>query len=223
MTPPSFESGRFRAKAAIYSVAAVALVDMATVALDFRRLVLLSRLTAVFQPEQLLQIAYHGPSIAFARLRLVFICIAGIRFLMWFHRAHRNLPALGASHLSYSPKWAVWGFFIPFVNLVRPAEVAVEIWKASDPEAGGEDWARLRAPRHILVWWGLFLLSGLSAWMLLSLTHQLEDIADLTDWLMVSALQNFIDVAAAVFAILMLRDIDSRQEKKSSLQKAGQS
>ena len=47
--------------------------------------------------------------------------------LMWVHRAYRNLPALGARDMAYSPGWAVGWWFIPFLNLVRPYQVVREI------------------------------------------------------------------------------------------------
>jgi len=56
-----------------------------------------------------------------------------VAFLMWMHRAHRNLPALGAQNLKYSPGWAVGGWFVPFLNLVRPYQVMGEIWRESKP------------------------------------------------------------------------------------------
>ena len=54
-----------------------------------------------------------------ARQGLIAVCqmgvftAASIAFLMWFHRAHRNLPALKAGILKYSPGWAGGGFFVP--------------------------------------------------------------------------------------------------------------
>ena len=52
-------------------------------------------------------------------LRLLTILLGGaflttsIAFLMWIHRVQRNLPALGAGSLRFSPGWAVAYFFIP--------------------------------------------------------------------------------------------------------------
>src|SRR5438093_12382214 len=54
-------------------------------------------------------------------------------FLTWLQRAYRNLPALHATELRYTPGWAVGSWFIPLVNLFAPHQVVSELWKASDP------------------------------------------------------------------------------------------
>ncbi|HMA36213.1 MAG TPA: DUF4328 domain-containing protein [Chloroflexia bacterium] len=77
---------------------------------------------------------------------------AGVLFLIWIYRAHRNLPALGAACLKYSPGWAVGGFFVPFVSLVLPFRVMAEIWKASQPEGNLADdvvWQGIDTPMRL--------------------------------------------------------------------------
>lgn len=49
-----------------------------------------------------------------------------VAFLVWFRRAYRNLPALGAESLRFSSGWAVGAWFVPFLNLVRPKQLADE-------------------------------------------------------------------------------------------------
>jgi hypothetical protein len=51
-----------------------------------------------------------------------FICSAVV-FCRWFHLAVRHATALGA-HVGYTPAGAVGSWFIPFVNLVRPFQIA---------------------------------------------------------------------------------------------------
>src|SRR5689334_7274535 len=58
--------------------------------------------------------------------KLALLVATAVAFLIWFHRAHKNLPALGARELKYTPGWAVGGFFVPLLNLVRPADVMRE-------------------------------------------------------------------------------------------------
>jgi hypothetical protein len=54
-------------------------------------------------------------------------------FLAWFYRAYRNLAALDAKRLQYSPASAVWWWFVPFANLWMPYDAASEIWSFSRP------------------------------------------------------------------------------------------
>jgi len=91
-----------------------------------------------------------------------------VAFLVWFRRTHQNLPALGVRGLKYSPGWAVGGFFVPFLNLVRPLQVMREVWHGSDPAGLERDEApngraardQLGTPSLVVGWWSLFLITG---------------------------------------------------------------
>jgi len=54
---------------------------------------------------------------------IVLLIGAAVTFLVWFHRVDKNLSALGGRDLKYTPGWAMGGFFVPFLNLVRPSQV----------------------------------------------------------------------------------------------------
>ena len=99
-----------------------------------------------------------------AIILVVLLIASAITFLVWFYKARRNLPALGADDCKYSRGWAVGGFFVPFLNLIRPLQVMREVWHASDPEEERLPTPiQMQARRQItpsLVgwWWALFLL-----------------------------------------------------------------
>jgi len=95
----------------------------------------------------------------------------GVAFLIWFHRAHRNLRSFRSGPFAFTPASAVGSFFIPFVNLVRPYEAMRELWQATDPIVRPFDegphglvpvgwlvpsWWLLFAGRAILSWFALF-------------------------------------------------------------------
>jgi len=102
-------------------------------------------------------------------LQVVVSVGTAIAFLMWFHRAYKNLPALGGRQLKYSPGWAVGGFFVPFLNLARPLQVMREVWHGSDPSGLERDLLPegpalrnyLGTPTLMGWWWGLFLVTSL--------------------------------------------------------------
>lgn len=85
---------------------------------------------------------------------------AAITFLMWLHRCYRNLPALGATELRFSPRWAVGWWFVPLANFVQPVRVVIEVWQASNAAQGQNTRAgraRLGTPLRIWLWWGLWV------------------------------------------------------------------
>jgi hypothetical protein len=148
-------------------------------------------------------------------LQVVVWLITAVLFLRWMHRAHRNLPALGARQLQYSPGWAVGGFFVPFLCLVRPFQVMREIWKASDPAVlDGAAWHDTDTSPLVGWWWALFLTAGF-------VTHFVGRMAAggshaeafLTmSWWLVAA--NVLSALAAVLAMQVVRTIDRRQREK---------
>lgn len=80
-------------------------------------------------------------------------------FVIWTYAARSNLRSLGARRLEYTTAWAVTGWWIPILNLIRPYQVIREIWKASDP--GTTDpvaWKQVPSPRLLRLWWIFVLL-----------------------------------------------------------------
>ena len=145
---------------------------------------------------------------------LVFI-ITSIFFLVWIHRAHHNLPALGATGLKYSPGWAVGGFFVPFLNLVRPFQVMTEIWKASDPAISvGSSWQDGPSSPIIGQWWGAHLASGAIGWFSFRSASEAGTIDSLlnTSWILLIA--DIATIVAALLAMRMIKAINARQELK---------
>jgi hypothetical protein len=121
-----------------------------------------------------------------------------VAFCMWIHRVYRNLPALGAGGLRFSPRNAVGGWFVPILNWWYPYKVVREVWQQSAP--AGQGWALLK------VWWALWLLANYVA----TLVYRLGGSNDVLD-----AITNAIVVAAAISAILVVRRISTWQEEKA--------
>ena len=152
-----------------------------------------------------------------------------ITFCLWTHRAARNLPALGARGLKYTPGWSVGWFFIPLAHLIMPYFVASEIWRESDPEQ-----ARSGAQEHLAAggaWWtsyivhatapalagfaiGIIAVVGVAAnhgnpqQIAAAVTHYLP-----TMFLLGLAGQT-LGLIAAVLAIMYVRAVDQNQETK---------
>jgi hypothetical protein len=137
-----------------------------------------------------------------------------VAFLMWTHRAHRNLPALGATGLQFTPWSAVGWYFAPFFNFFKPYQAMREIYNASRPDESSESdlpWRFRNAPAVVKTWWPLFLLMNVTgnavgrAW-----THA-EAPSDYRFVAAISIVDNAISVAAMFAAIWLIWSVSRRQ------------
>ena len=145
-------------------------------------------------------------------------------FLFWFHRVQKNLPALGGRELKYTPGWAVGGFFVPFLNLVRPIQVMREVWHGSDPSGLERDGApdgpmirnQLGTPWLVSWWWILFIVSHLvgRVFMRTRLTpdQSIEQLQATYTYLVIS---NVLDLPSALVAMLLVARVTRLQRRRS--------
>lgn len=101
-----------------------------------------------------------GRASALGIAELVLLLITGGFFIAWTYRVYSNLPALGARGLTYGRKWAIGGWFVPFLNLLRPKQVIDIVWKVSHPDHGlapGTAWKSMKVSPLVHWWWGLFI------------------------------------------------------------------
>lgn len=157
-------------------------------------------------------------------ISLLTYLVTTIAFLFWFYRAYRNLIRTGIHDVRYGTGWAVGGWFIPFFNLVRPKQVANDIWKGSVSAGtvGIARWREVQLSGLVNWWWGVWILG----WLMVSLgnqgvtrsrtdlfsysTHALRD-QRTGLWLTEIGLVPLI--AAAVLAILLVRRISRMQDE----------
>lgn len=213
LSPAPFNSAHFRASITKILLAVGAIATGISLLAD--------ALSLAFPPlaeDQELSDNMMGAAIALvifllAILEFVIYITTVVFFLMWMHRAYKNLRALNpANRLDYSPGWAVGSFFIPFANLIFPYRVVKEIWQKSWPR----DEALFSAPSPpatFPLWWTFWLLASFAG----NITWRVNfdpNIAESTK-AMVSIGDGALSILAAVFAYLVVDAIDKRQEETS--------
>jgi Domain of unknown function (DUF4328) len=156
-------------------------------------------------------------------LHLVVLLTTGLFFLIWQHRVHRNLPALGAAHLRFSPGWAVGWWFVPLMNLVRPYQAIKELWRASDPDVDPLDpgaWRTTPTTPVLPWWWVLCLLSTNAGHQDMSRVLSVvapsgSDGLDQLIWAYGALLASgILGLGALVCTLVLVRGVDTRQDEK---------
>lgn len=216
-SPLSFQSGHSRAQWVTILLAVGILADVVAIASTFLQIELLSRAMAGLRITEVEATANDARQGFIGIAQVVVHLTTVVLFLMWIHRAHRNLSALGARNLRFSSGWAVGYWFIPIMNFFRPYQVVKEIWKASDPNtdpADASSWQNATTSSVIGWWWAFWLIYNFVG-PSFRFSAQAKTLTDLSAMSWVSILSDGTIIVATVFAILVVRGIDARQEEKS--------
>jgi hypothetical protein len=150
---------------------------------------------------------------------LVFVATV-VAFCMWLHRAYSNLTALGnpKSALKHSPAWAVGSFFVPFINLVIPFRAVKEVWAKSDPAVGTDYYVASQeasAPLVMTLWWAFWLISNFVNNASVRLRFGTDSAGELLVAAYLDMFGSLLTIAAAAFAISVVKEINNRQEERS--------
>jgi len=128
---------------------------------------------------------------------LALLAVTGVAFLVWFFRAYQATAA--AENTLYPPDQAVWSFFVPLLNLVRPYQIAADMWRKTDP-AGASGTSPL-----LLAWWVLWCLGRACPFFLATSIADAQDMRS-----PVFTVAGVAEIASAVAAILVVRTLDAR-------------
>jgi hypothetical protein len=214
-----YESAHGRAAALVALFVAFVVVKLGSLITNFMELALPPVLLGGDGADEPLALTDLLHLLIFVATVAAFVAVA-VAFLVWLHRANKNLPALGnsKSKIEYTPGWAVGTFFIPIGNLFLPYRVVSEVWRKSDPDVvveNGEAVATNASSQLLLGWW--------ASWVALTvvnrIANRMERNAERVDLEgLVSGLGIFVDllgITAAVLAVFVVREIDRRQEARA--------
>lgn len=219
-----FESGHTRAMFAVTMLVMCLVADLTGMGAGLMEVRLLQQIQAG-EPVDDARISANDIQLMFVGLvQMGLFVISGIAFLMWFHRSHRNLPALGAENLQYSPRWATGGFFVPILHLYRPFQVMQEVWTESDPYSvkDANDFMEQPASNALVGWWwALWIIGGILGQAAFRVTMHAESAETylVSSWLTIGS--DLLSVLDAVLAIMLVRAIDAKQLRRHQILSGG--
>jgi hypothetical protein len=127
-----------------------------------------------------------------------------IVFARWILLAHRNLPALGARVIDFTPGWAVGTFFIPILNLWKPYQAMKSLWRIShdahNPDAQHEPWL-------LPVWWTLWIVSNILGNAVMRLALRAETVEEFTTLTHVTMVNGVLDIGLNLVAAILVSRI----------------
>lgn len=140
----------------------------------------------------------------------------GIFWLRWFHRAYRDLEPLGATGLRFPAPEALWSWFLPGFNLIRPKQIANDIWRASDPEGPmGEAWKKNRVSALMHAWWLFAVLSVAAGFVGFRGVRSGENVREILAGSWFSVGGDLAGMVAAILAVSVVEGITRRLEQRA--------
>jgi hypothetical protein len=127
----------------------------------------------------------------------------------WGRDAAENVRTFGALGLTWSPGWAIGGWFIPYANLVIPFLVLRESWKAAEaPFLPPGAWRQVRLPSWTGWWWGLWVATSALPGLLMAPAELLVVFGIAPWWILVFPALLALGAAAGAY-VLFLRFVDA--------------
>ena len=150
-----------------------------------------------------------------------------VAWCFWKYRCHRNLPALGAVNLQFTPRTAVGFYFLPLLNLFRPYQAMREIRWASNPKAANAIDCRFHHVSMsllLLAWWISLILAGLANQATNAIVRQASKSDDISIHVAVcygSIASSIAFLVATLIAACLVLNIARRQERRAARLIAG--
>jgi hypothetical protein len=144
---------------------------------------------------------------------IVLLLATSVVVLVWIYGANRNVHAIGATGMRFTPGWAVGWYFIPIFNLWKPYQAMKEIWKAS---ADPGNWQA--QPRSALLpwWWFLWIVSCIVANAMFRYTLKAEELDELINASGISIASDALDIPLDLILIAIIDRIWHMQAEAAS-------
>jgi hypothetical protein len=202
----SYVSLRSRASAAVFVLGVVVVIDVCRFISGLMQRELLDRMAtgSAFSMEEATDNDSRVQTLAV--LYLIALIVSGVTFLRWFHRAASNHDSFRGIDEG-SGQSAVWSFFIPFLNLIRPYQMMKSVWQ-------GIGYAEERGSSSMVsFWWATWLASGLLSYLGRAFMETAgSDASGLASATLFDMVNVSVNALSAVLAILLVRGVTVRQE-----------
>jgi hypothetical protein len=138
---------------------------------------------------------------------LIAYIISGITFIQWFRRAYFNLH-LKVNHLSQTEGWAAGSWFVPFINLYRPYQIMVELYKETKELfiKKGLSFNQNYTTSSLGWWWTLWIINGIIGQFVFRYSMKAESIDELTISTVAGMIGNIVGIPLALITIKVIKD-----------------
>lgn len=134
----------------------------------------------------------------------IFTLFTGLLFVAWFFLAYRNVSLWHKTRRSLP--WAVLAWIVPFINLVRPMTMMLEIVENSGSRTRDEN----PSPTPVVAWWFLWVFAQFGLIFVVAGTDDVNELA--SNALIGQGVGVALGVIAAGFAVYIVQSVTDAQE-----------
>ncbi|PSL50986.1 uncharacterized protein DUF4328 [Salsuginibacillus halophilus] len=146
--------------------------------------------------------------------------VAGIAFLVWLHRIHKNAKALQIPGIIYPANWAVTFYFLPFVNFVLPFISMLHMYKNHYKEAVEHKTSSVKSRTgKLYIWWisfaSYFAIMFISHFLIinpLTYTEEAETVGTAILEIQTSSISRGALIISGIFLILIMKQLTKKQD-----------
>lgn len=176
------------------ALAGILAADAATITLHLDRWGLAARSLEGLAPAEREWITTDTAMAIAGGAKTGFVALTIPCFLLWFFAGHAAVRRRHPDTTHYHSGWTIGGFLVPGLNLIRPCQLMLELWRQS-----------MRIPAWpVWCWWGAFLAAGAAGRIAARTHHMAEDVHDLITASMVGAAADLLDLVAAGLALFLI-------------------
>ncbi len=139
--------------------------------------------------------------------------ISGITFIMWFRRAYFNLHQR-VTKLNFSEGWAAGSWFVPFVNLGRPARIMQELYTETTKFLNkfSQNKRQFNFSNYIGWWWALWLISGIFGQIIFRYSRNADSINDFTNITILSMISSLLAIPLALLTVNVIKNYNNMEQ-----------
>ncbi len=140
-------------------------------------------------------------------LHLIVYVISVVTFIQWFRRAYFNLgQRIGT--LTFDESWAAKSWFIPIVNLYKPYQIMMELYKETKElllKEGRHEGEKLHL-NYVGLWWSLWVIAGIVGRIIYQYNKEAETLDELMISSAISICSVVIDIPLSLVTIKVIKD-----------------
>jgi hypothetical protein len=207
--PASYIPLRGRAKAVTITFLAIVLVHAVAVWSGLLELQLMNRIIAGTPVTDAELASNDSRQQLIDGLVLLVFAAGAIVFIGWLWAAYKNLDVVAPSERRYSESWAIFGWFVPILALVRPMKIVNDVWYG-----GSRDDAQPSA--LILFWWCSWLLGWFVGIFARGSKNGAATPEDFRTGTILFLVLDSVSIIAALLAIAVVRTLTKRLDEKAA-------